>query len=349
MSELDQVKEKKTKQMLNIITEGGLRVGFGHLTRTISLAQAFKNMNYEIRFVVNGDNSVYKILDNYDTTILNWNIYKKNLLSQVRNSNLILIDSIKITDLLLKEIEKLNIPIIFFDDEKRRNILDSGFVIDWTVLSDKKDYFIPRKDNVTYLLGSKYTILRKEFTRSRRNKINAKVESVMISFGGSDVRNITPKILEFLKNNYPSLEKKVVIGPGFQNINEIEKTADRKTKLLYYPDANEMTKCMQNSDIAISAGGQTLYELAMIGTPTIAILLVDNAKDDTLGWSEIGFVDYVGWYDDKKLLINISESLKKLDSIIVRKKMCNSAMNYINFDAGELLVEKILGKLNDTF
>lgn len=50
-----------------------------------------------------------------------------------------------------------------------------------------------------------------------------------------------------------------------------------------------MLSLMLKCDIAVTAAGQTTYELARIGLPTIAIGVVENQKFNIDGWLEIGF------------------------------------------------------------
>ena len=322
-----------------IITEGGKKNGFGHITRCLSIASEFKKHNFTVLFIVNGDESIIDVLKNENYKIVNW------MEEEIRGNNILLIDSIEITNKKLLEFEKFNNFIIYIDDDKRRNILNKGIVIDWTVLSDKQNYFQPKKENVIYLLGSKYTPLRTEFSIAERNTIRKEVKKVMITFGGADVRNLTPSILKILSNKFPKVEKHIVIGAGFTNIDTIKSLKDENTYLVYSASTQQMIKLMQNSDIAIASGGQTLYELARIGTPTIAILLVENAKDDTLGWDEVGGVKNIGWYNDKLLFEKLINTLENLQDYVLRKKMNYRAKKYIPSDGVKFLVDSILEQL----
>jgi spore coat polysaccharide biosynthesis predicted glycosyltransferase SpsG len=251
----------------------------------------------------------------------------------------------EITDRQILDIQSLGVSIIFIDDGKRRNILERGFVVDWTVLSSKKDYFFPKKKKVVYFLGSQYTPLREEFNAAKKNKIKENIQTVMVTFGGSDVRNLTPTFLKTLNDILPNCKKNIIIGSGFANLQEIEKFKDKNTNFILNATASKMIKVMQESDLAIASGGQTLYELARIGTPAIAILLVENAKDDTLGWAEVGSVSYIGRWDDKKLLKNFENKLNLLKSKKKRKQMQNYAKEYTNPNGAKLLVSSIIKAL----
>jgi len=327
------------KKTLTVITEGGKELGFGHITRTIAIVSAFKN--YNIKFIINGDESVDFVLNDFNYELFDW-LNNKEIISRLKDSDLILLDSILISNKQIKQIEKTNIPIIFIDDEKRRNILERGYVVDWTVLSETKDYFIPKKPNVKYLLGSIYTPLRDEFNKISKHIIKEHINSILITFGGSDVRDMTPLVMDVLNKNYSDITKNIVIGNGFSNIKKIEKLKDNNTNLIYNVDAQRMATLMSTNDLAISAGGQTLYELALVGIPTIAILLVENAKDDTFGWEKVGFIENIGWYDDINIKDNLLSALKQVEDKNKRVAMQKSAKIYIQPNGAKRLYNGII-------
>ncbi len=341
---IDSVKDLKNK-LLTVLTEGGQTFGFGHITRCISILTIFKQYGYRINFIIHGDNSISSILEGVPYYAFNWTKEQKELKELLSESSIILIDSIEITNQQILDIEDLGKDVIFIDDEKRRNVLNKGFVVDWTVLSNKKGYFLPKKENITYLLGSEYTPLRKEFTTSKQNIINQNLESIMVTFGGSDIRDITPKILKTLSEYFPNIKKNIVIGAGFTNIKNIELYKDKNTNLIFNASTSTMVKLMQTSDLAIASGGQTLYELALIGTPTIAILLVENAKDDTQGWEEVGTLENIGWYDNPELTNNLEKAIISLKQKNKRIEMQNKGKDYINQNGALTLVKTILDKL----
>lgn len=58
-----------------------------------------------------------------------------------------------------------------------------------------------------------------------------------------------------------------------------------------------MYEIMQNCDIAISACGSTLYELAVCGVPTLGIIIADNQQGIAKKMDELGMIKNMGWYD----------------------------------------------------
>ena len=294
-----------------IITEGSKNTGFGHITRCLSLYQAFKERGILPDFIINGDNNIEYLLKDVNYQIFNWLDEKSKLFEKVKDADIAIIDSylasVSIYD-ILSDLLKLS---VYIDDNKRLNY-PKGIVVNGSIYAEELNY--PHTNGVTYLLGIKYTPLRKEFWEVPKKEIKNKIEAIMITFGGDDAKNMTPKILAFLNDRYPNLIKNVIIGRSFQNIDEIKKCADKNTNLIYYPDAEKMKEIMLESDIAISAGGQTLYELARVGVPAIGICFANNQKLNLKGWQEAGFINYIGWFDKKELISEIKNSLEKLVS-----------------------------------
>lgn len=298
-----------------IITEGSEDIGFGHITRCLSLYQAFEEKGILPVFVVNGDETVKDLLRDKNYEIFNWLEKEEKLLDFVQDADVVIIDSYLADYELYETISKLVKIPVYIDDNKRIEY-PGGIVVNGTIYAEELNY--PQKIDVTYLLGSQYISLREEFRDVPEKEIRKSIETVMITFGGDDMRNMTPRVLKLFNENFPGLSKKVVIGKGFRNIKKIENLSDFKTQLIYYPDAEGMKEVMLEADIAISAGGQTLYELARVGVPTIAIAVAGNQMNNIKGWQRAGFIEYAGWWEDKDVLDNIMQKIALLGDYDLR-------------------------------
>ena len=144
----------------------------------------------------------------------------------------------------------------------------------------------------------------------------------MITLGGCDLKDTSSKLLAMLVDNYPDLNKYVVIAKGFSasSINRIKKKKDNRTQLFYCLDSSAMKNLMQKSDISISAGGQTLYELARMGLPTIAICVADNQVKNCNGWLKKRFIEYAGDVQDKDLAKKVRISIRRMEHKDFREK-----------------------------
>lgn len=298
-----------------IITEGSREIGFGHITRCSSLYQAFEEKGILPLFLINGDETIKDLLKNKNHAIFNWLIKEKKILSLIESADVVIIDSYLANYEFYKKVSNsVKVPV-YIDDNKRIDY-SRGVVINGTVFASELNY--PAKQDITYLLGSEYTPIRKEFWFVPDKSITKNIDTIMVTFGGDDSRNMTPSILNLLKENFPALTKKVIIGRGCKNTKKVEALKDKKTELIYYPDAEGMKKAMFESDLAISASGQTLYELARVGVPTIAVAVAENQMINVKGWQKAGFVEYAGYWKDKSVLSNILQKLDFLQDNVLR-------------------------------
>jgi len=243
---------------------------------------------------------------------------REMLFAALEGSDIIFIDSYLADDDLYEKISEVAGVGAYFDDSIRIEY-PKGFVVNGAVFAERMPY--PERSGVRYLLGTQYTPLRREFWDVPEKSIRDTLETVVITFGGADIRNLTPKILKLLQDNYPELLVKVIVGCGFQNIAEIERHKDNNTKLIYCPDAAEIRDIMFGSDLAISSGGQTLYELARVGVPTIGVCMADNQLQNIKGWQEVGFLKYMCRYNSEGMEERLLNSLEELACSDVRVRM----------------------------
>ena len=300
-----------------ILTEGGKDFGFGHVARCSSIYQAFKKRDISPKFIINGDTSVKSILSNIEFKIDNW--LSDN--SFLNSSDIVIIDSYLADIEIYEKISKKVSLTVFLDDNKRLDY-PSGIVVNGLINAENLIY--PSDDSIKYLLGSNFTPLRMDFWDVSKLKINDDISNILITMGGNDLRNLTPKILELLNTNFSEVNKKVIIADSFDNVSEIKSLKDDSVDLIYSPDSKEMLYAMSNVDLAISASGQTLYELACIGVPTIAVGIIDNQKDNIKNWQNVGFIEYAGCWNNKNLLDNILEKIEYLKDKNVR---CEKRLN----------------------
>lgn len=310
-----------------IITEGLKNTGFGHITRCTSIYQAFEERGITAKFFVNGNKDSEALLDGTNYEIIDWLNDQEKLLNNLKLVDVVIIDSY-LADLDLYKNISAHIKYPVFIDDNIRIIYPSGTIINGTIQAEEFDY--NQNENNDLLLGSKYIPLRKEFWTAPVKRINKYIETILITLGGQDIRNLTPRIIEKIKLVFPVAVKKVVIGCGFNNIDEIEKVKDEKTELVFNPDAEKMRELMVSSDAAISAAGQTLYELALTGVPTVAVGVADNQRKNIEGWEKAGFIKFAGWWNDEQLLENVSKEFDLLKDPGLRSELSEIGRKHVD-------------------
>lgn len=303
-----------------IVTEGGQNIGFGHLTRCISLYQAFEEREIIPEFIINGDNSVKDLLKEKKHQILNWLEEKSELFELVKNADIIIIDSYLADISFYETLSRLVKIPVYIDDTKRLDY-PKGIVVNGSIYAKEINY--PEKENITYLLGTKYIPLRKEFWDIPAKKINKEVKNILVTFGGINHSDLISKIMGYFKKKFDfNLH---VIGPKQNRLN-----------------AKEMLDLMLKDDICISGGGQTTYELARVGVPTIGICFADNQLGNILGWEKTGFLKYLGWYNEKNLIEKLKSSMEHLENVNVRKNKSKIGRELVDGKGSLKIIETIL-------
>lgn len=325
------------------LTEAGRNIGFGHMTRCEALSQGFEAKGINPKLIINGDDSIIDLLPEGRYQIFNWMKEQNRLFEQVQSADIVVIDSYFADSEFYTRLSNMVKVPVYIDDNKRIDY-PKGIVVNGSIYAEKSGY--PSLKGITYLLGPKYILLRKEFWEIGEKEIKEEIESVMVTFGGDDSKNITPAVLGLLNKDYPDLIKKAVIGKGFSKKEDLERFGNPKTVFSYYPDAEGMKDIMIHSDIAISAAGTTLYELARVGLPSIAVTVADNQLNNAIGWKNAGGIEYAGHYNDTDLLKNIRSCMKKLINISRRAAISKAGRSLVSGQGVKSVVESIL-QVND--
>lgn len=329
---------------VSIITEGFENTGHGHITRCLSLCQAFAEHNIFPTIYVNGDKHAQSLLINCQYEIFDWLTHPAKLITEINNSDIIIIDSYLAGKEYYIHFSKLASHSLFIDDNLRIEYPE-GIILNGTINSEAFPY---KKTGSDFLLGSKYIPIREEFWNVPARSINKEISSLLITFGGQDVKNLTPGILQSLNDNYPSVRKNVVIGSGFKNKEKIEALKNDSVEFHYSPDADQMLNLMIESDIAVTAAGQTLYELAVTGTPTIAVAVADNQMNNIREWKKQGFLLNVILHNDHFYLRKINDELEKLNSVSIRKKLSKIGKDNVDGQGSRRVVSYLIDKVCET-
>ena len=317
-----------------ILTEVGKNIGFGHLSRCISICQSFQQRNIIPKIILN-------IKGNYDLNLnqkyidFDWINEKDRLFKIINNSDVVIIDSYLAPISLYQKISS-TVKIKAYIDDYQRLDYPEGIIINPSIFAEKLIY--PKKEHTDYLLGSKYIPLRREFWYVPKRIIGNYIKQILITFGGEDIRNLTPQIINTVIKNTTDIKIAVIIGKGFIYIDQIKKVQNNRVKLTYYPSEKIVKSLMIKSDLAISAGGQTLYELARCGIPTIAISTARNQENNIRGWLKIGFIECAGCWEDKDLFVNLLNKIDILKDLNERKNRSALAKKLVDGQGAERIV-----------
>jgi len=304
-----------------ILTEGGDNIGLGHVTRCTAIYQGLLAKGIDVRMIINGDDIVKKVLDDIDCTICDWSSDSEQLFNMLDGVGAVLIDSYLADKDAYSWISKA-VESCFYIDDFNRIEYPKGVVLNASLDSAYLDY--QQRDDITYLLGREYVILRKPFWSVGEKTINKEVKSVMITFGGLDYSKLADDVSGIVKKVFAQAEIDVV---------------DPKKCFM---SASQVRDLMIKTDICICAGGQTTYELARCGVPTIGVCLADNQLVNLEGWQREGFMDYIGRCDDGDMQEKLTTALKNIMPQSERKKRSQVGQRSIGGNGVVSIAEKLV-------
>lgn len=319
-----------------IFTEGGKEYGFGHISRTSSLYYEFKSRGYEIKFIVKGTISS-EFLDDISYVNIDWTIAEV-LYNIFKDEDVFLsiVDSYTSSFDILSIINKFSNKCIYIDDYKRINYPKGSIILNSSIYAEDLNY---SNDNIN-LLGIKYCLLRPDFKKYLKysKRIKKEVDEILITLGGSDVMNLTPRVLEILVEKYPFIKKNVVVGSGFNNIQEIEMVKDNNTYIVENAGCAKMIDLMIKSDIAISSGGQTMYELGFLNVPSIAINTIENQEKNVRKLKDLSCAKCM----DLNEIENIALYVQELFEFEKRLNLSNNMKSIFRYYGAERVADFII-------
>jgi spore coat polysaccharide biosynthesis predicted glycosyltransferase SpsG len=328
-----------------VITEGGQGIGLGHLTRCLSLTSEFTKSGAEVTFFVNQDDAVMQILEGSSPYFARENHEGLcGTLDQAGASfDVCLVDSYLLSLPYYKKIAERCKLLVCFDDYNRCQY-PQGIVINAVWRSKGMGY----QDNAqVYLLGHDYITLREGFLGHSRDYTQEKIERVLIILGGQDLRGLTPRVYKCLRGRYPRVELSIVLGADKAQHDILSKSQDAYTKWHFRLNELEMAREMISADLAISACGQTIFELAYTGTPTVGIGIADNQKDNIDVWQKIGFLEFAGWFDDEFLEEKIISKIQGLEDHKRREQLAFVGRKAVDGHGAERIAQEVYKRLKN--
>jgi len=276
--------------------DGGKDIGMGHIMRTMTLASDLKkDEEVERVFYItkNKPSAVKKLKENdFEVIIIEKDLSYEDEIEQVKEIikkekvNKLITDSYEIDQNYLIEMRKVVDQLVTIHDYAPF-AFPSHVVINGNAYAEDLDYESLYGDT-EFRLGMDYLLLREEFRNLPEIKIRDRVQNILVTVGGYDLRNLTPKIIEALNSidfdkiedqyiDKENLHIEVVIGPSFDNVDQIVAEVEKSNlDISLNFNVKKMSKLMLKSDIAISSGGSTLYELAVTKTPALVLLQAKN-------------------------------------------------------------------------
>lgn len=290
-------------------------IATGHMMRCLAIADAAAELGTDTMFLLADEQAVEMIRQRgYQTIVLHsrWDDLdaELNTLRKViaeYKMKTLLIDSYMVTHKYLQLLSE-QIKTVYLDD-LNAFVYPVHVLICYAVYWEKFCY--PQNYRKTrLLLGLSYTPLRKAFRSCGKKEIRAEAQNLLILSGGADRYHILQDLLpKIRREKYRHIV--VICGNYFRDYETLQKQYGSCGTISIYKSVPNIEDYMKQADLAVSAGGTTLYELCACGTPTISYSFADNQLENVRQFQQEGVIDYAGDARDMDISGTVNLLLEK--------------------------------------
>jgi UDP-2,4-diacetamido-2,4,6-trideoxy-beta-L-altropyranose hydrolase len=185
--------------------------------------------------------------------------------------------------------------VLQLDDAGFSSVTAATLVLNPNVDITPADY--PAVAAPKLLLGPRYSLLRRIFVGVPREV--GGVSRIFVGFGGSDPPNLTQRIITplatLINGNY---EMDVVVGPENLRKSAILTTAARYPHVNVHIDPPNLAGLIARCDLAVIPASSMLWEVMAVGTPCVALAIVDNQRRNLAWLASNGVGQALGWHLD---------------------------------------------------
>lgn len=326
--------------------DGNIKLGLGHIVRCLALADVLKNTtpDIEVTFITKYKEGK-KIIEDKKYEVI---APIGDEIDQIRNladeNTLLLTDFLDTDNLYISRIrEATGLKVISIDNNTKLKKINADILINANVFDEGGKKVI---GSTRYYLGPKYMILRKEFegVHAEETYIKDKVQTILVMFGGTDPRGFTIKAANALQNIHGEVRINLIAGPAFPHndkLNALLSETNRKFDSFFSPE--NLIEIMKSADVAITAAGIALYELAALGVPSIVIPQAKHQEDIVKAFEKSGACINMGAYPSNKMIYKSTMML--MGSELVRKQLSENAKKLVDGGGTKRIVKLIQGEM----
>lgn len=324
------------KLKICIRVDGAKDLGFGHLYRSLAVAQNIHA--HEICFVtqnIDGFELGLNFLKTHHYPIIEVKSNEDflNRLSTI-DPDIVINDILDTEEEYMNALKEFGCFIVNFEDLGRGNRLAN------IVVNDLYPDIYPHEN---HWYGVEHAILNPNFEmiETRPEPVES-VSHILIAYGGTDPENLTEKAVLALKGIDYDKKLTIILGPGhshYQSVREQSQLLKAEVKLLQ--NVSNMAALMKEADLALTSAGRTVTELMTVGVPTITMCQNNREMRHNHASSTYGIVNLgLGSSISSEVL---AEHIKMfVKDVSLRKDMYDRMKSAVKNRSNLTIVSKIL-------
>ena len=340
-------------------------IGIGHIRRCLNIAKELKKIGIQSIFICRNftDNNYQDIIESgFKLILLNrpfiipqenkdetkWlcvesdeDAYETiNQLNEL-NCKLVFVDHYGICIEWETQIKNNDIKLIVLDDLNRRHNTD--ILVDYSFWKKKENFFNITNNDCLKLVGKDYMPLSKDFKNISAKHKNFLNLTILISFGGFDLEELTLKTIHALKElNQLNIKKVIIISNKYseRKVQELLDTVSFGYQLHISP--SNLGFAYAESDICIGSSGVSSFERAYFEIPQLIFVKAHNQVETAKNLSQRNMANSVCNF----MQSNVTESIKSFTNVKNLNKIHKNLKNFINLNGSSKIANEIKILLN---
>lgn len=316
--------------MIPLFTEVSREIGTGHIMESFALVQLAQASRVLIELWINKD-APEGLVERAPCQPQFMDVFSPERLSEAgtemwrQGARLAVTNFRLVSNEQVHALQDCGLRVVCIDDFGNRQ-LDCDVVINPTMVSEQHRYTSgnPRTQIHT---GLNYLTLGREYQElhDRPRSFRGPVKEIVVAMGGSDFNGATLKVVKDLSSCGKALTFHVVVGAAFKDLDTLKPLLDqdRYRRFRLYENVPSLAPLLIEADLGITAGGNTLSEMACVGTP--ALVLFDEEHEGRQGsaFQEAGAARCLG-QAAKVLPGDIRKAVEELDDPQRRQSMAQA-------------------------
>lgn len=265
--------------------------------------------------------------------------------AQRANASWIVVDGYHFEAAYLSGVKSSGCKILLLDDNAESPCEHADLVLNQNIHACEGLY-ANRHSEARFLLGTQYTLLRREFLKWRgwQRTIEPQGRRVLVTLGGSDPDNVTSRVLHALQQtDVPHLEVQVVVGPANPHLSALQRETAQWPDVRLLMAVADMAPLMAWADVAITAAGSSCWELAFMGLPSLLLVTAANQEKAAENLAERQVFLHLG----QGCTANVSDMSRGLQGLLkdeeLRRRMSQAGRELIDGQGAQ----RVLGAIHD--
>ena len=264
----------------------------GHIRRSLVLADELSRRGVACTFLVSGaDGAAYVSSGGHEAMSLDDETTgdTRSIDEYLRRRGC---DALVLDTYDVKNVAELRstVPVVVLDDLADR-YLPVAIVVNAAAEANTLDYDVA--EDTRLLLGTEYALLRPQFAIPPSKTTTGRV---LVTVGSMDNDGVTARVVTALATELHDADFDVAVGPFFSGdaVAAIEETGRSHERVVLHRGVTDMYPLYSSADIVVTAGGQTILEVAATGTACVGINLASNQTPNLDGLAASGAIAPAG-------------------------------------------------------